>query len=195
MGFERNEDRRKRGQVSRYPGSQVPRAGARTSECQCHTVPSVAATGTKWSEVALKVGMRFQGRLVQHVVGLPRSRSCPTGYEKYQAGREGWDEGRGLGENRDRPPRRIRQTTDCVARQLEYYTSDPPDEPSVPRTVVGLACGLVWVRVELLRPAVQAVDCTLQSTIRRGYSAGIVFVLPLHAGNGCSEVLGCVWKQ
>jgi hypothetical protein len=61
------------GSEARYPGIQVPRAGARTSERQCHTVPSVAASGTKWSEVALKVGMRFQGRLVQQAVGLPSS--------------------------------------------------------------------------------------------------------------------------
>ena len=130
------------GSEARYPGSQVPRAGARTSECSATQSPSVAATGTKWSEVALKVGLRFQGRLVQQVVGLPRSRSCPMGYQA-AARLEGCEEGRGLGKNRDRPPRRIRQTTDCVARQLEYYTRcsrrlRPRDDPSVCRTVGGL---------------------------------------------------------
>lgn len=124
MGFERNEDRRKRGQVSRYRGIQVPRFLGREperSERQCHTVSSVAASGTKWSEVALKVGMRFPDRLVQQNRWPPKRQrlfhklpSCKL--------RDG-EEGRGLDactENRNRPPRRTRQTTDCVARLLEY---------------------------------------------------------------------------
>lgn len=135
MGFERNEDRRKRGQVSRYRGIQVPRfprAGARTSERQCHTVRSVAASGTKWSEVALKVGLRFQDRSVQQAVRWPpkellsKRERAPPKAPKLRDGGEG-RRGGGLDactENRNRPPRRTRQTTDCVARLAGSSTKD-----------------------------------------------------------------------
>lgn len=106
-------------EVSRFPGSL--RAGARTSERQCHTVRSVAASGTKWSEVALKVGMRFQDRSVQQAVrwGLPKS-FFPRGRGSPQEApkAEGWGRGgRGEEEGWTRARRTATDRHDAHAKQ------------------------------------------------------------------------------